>query len=375
MANDGLRLLHTALAEGGGGVTQLRSFRVEGYYIRWDIVVGILSRAPKLQVLYLQDLFVLQPANASTDQRNGADVGCSHHYLLSLDGNDDKSHSHIEFDIDDSGKNVVMTAKVPQLRLPPPPEPMPFPSLPLRSLTLCQSAGPSLRDDAFVSIINATCHTLDELRLRSIDSLARPGLVAALRLLPNLRTLAITLCRFSFGIHDEDHRLLQTPPANADRGNPFSSSFAIYPPDSPVIDGAFAFATDFELLEEGSKARSALTYPVSTEESVHPLDFLVKRCPFLQVLEVASDHLISSTGVVEVMMRLPLQTLVLDARAPLITVDAVEKGLAAADGRIETVNIGRRMCWSSADVQQLKHASATTSTVVQCASAQCTPTA
>ncbi|EGU11121.1 hypothetical protein RTG_02921 [Rhodotorula toruloides ATCC 204091] len=341
-ANDGLRMLYTVLAKGGGGVSQLRSFSVDGGYVRWDIVVGILSQATKLQTLHLQDVFVLQPSNTSSDRRNGDDVGCWEY--PALDGDCAASYPHIEFDIDDFGKTRVTTANVPALCLPPPPEPMPFPSLPLRSLTLHQNAGPSLRDDAFVSIINATRHTLDDLRLQSIDSLSRPGLIAALRLLPNLRTLAIALCRFSFGVHDEDHRLVQTPPARTETDNPFSSSFAAaYPPDSPIVDGAFALATDFELLEEGSKVREALTYPISTEEAVYPLDFLVKRCAFLQVLEVASDHLMSPNGVVEVMTRLPLQMIVLDARVPFITVEAVEKGLAAADGRIETVTLGRRM--------------------------------
>ncbi|KAL7338735.1 magnesium transporter NIPA-domain-containing protein [Rhodotorula toruloides] len=341
-ADDGLRMLYTVLAKGGGGVTQLRSFSVQGGFVRWDIVVGILSQATNLQTLHLQDLFVLQPANASSDSRNGDDVGSVEYPTLRLDGDCDNPSPHIDFVTDETGKNVVTTANVPALCLPPPPEPMPFPSLPLRSLTLHQIAGPSLRDDAFVSIINATRHTLDELRLQAIDSLSRPGLIAALRLLPNLRTLAITLCRFSFGIHDENHRLVQTPPARSETGNPFSTSFAAaYPPDSPLVDGAFALATKFELLEEGSKVREAVTYPVSTEEAVYPLDFLVKRCAFLQVLEVASDHLMSSNGVVEVMTRLPLQMIVLDARVPWIAVEAVEKGLAAADGRIETVTLGR----------------------------------
>ncbi|BGO95113.1 hypothetical protein NBRC10512_006397 [Rhodotorula toruloides] len=374
-ADDGLRMLYTVLAKGGGGVTQLRSFSVQGGFVRWDIVVGILSQATNLQTLHLQDLFVLQPANASSDSRNGDDVGSVEYPTLRLDGDCDNPSPHIDFVTDETGKNVVTTANVPALCLPPPPEPMPFPSLPLRSLTLHQIAGPSLRDDAFVSIINATRHTLDELRLQAIDSLSRPGLIAALRLLPNLRTLAITLCRFSFGIHDENHRLVQTPPARSETGNPFSTSFAAaYPPDSPLVDGAFALATKFELLEEGSKVREAVTYPVSTEEAVYPLDFLVKRCAFLQVLEVASDHLMSSNGVVEVMTRLPLQMIVLDARVPWIAVEAVEKGLAAADGRIETVTLGRRMCWSAAEVQHLKNTSLTTSTVVQCAPAPCTPT-
>lgn len=304
--------------------------------IRWDHLVELLQAAHKLEKLSITGLHG-EAATAPPAQQGDAGGDNTTATLPPVPEATSTLDPAMQA-ILRSLTPMLVESQVPDLPDLPPVAPSPlFHSLPLTSLVL---HSPDIPDELFLSILSATHNTLSCLSLIEASGFSRAALVIALKGVPNLLELHLDQCRFppfdltaatAHGIGTPQNALAPLPTLTNLAGGTTTD------PPPPLL--ASPLPPNFH----PSTAR--LTPP----ELAYPLDHLYHFTPFLHVLSISSDHLLSSDPVGrggealnKIMALLPLQFLTLDVVFPRLGVDEVVAGAAKAEGRLEAVAVGKR---------------------------------
>ncbi|GAA6012796.1 hypothetical protein JCM10207_005363 [Rhodosporidiobolus poonsookiae] len=335
---EGFKLVRQALNNGGGGMKQLRTLRLNSR-VRWDKLVEMTGRSEKLIRLELTELFHAEP-DGEEAVADGGDIERDENGVEVIDitsSNGSAPPSPIleasaqcaEAPEDGATPLYPTFVRPPSPALAAPTSLPGFPSLPLKHLSL---SAPNIHDDLLLSMIAATRGTLSSLTLSCATCFSRTALVLTLKGLPNLTSLELDNCTFHF---------LETPV-------PIAPPFSSFTPLPSLV-----MASNVVPLPAAFSMPSAVI-AISPDELSHPLDHLARYTPFLHSLALGSDDLLSFDGggragpaLAKLMGHLPLQCLTLDVTRPRLGVDEVVEGVRRAEGRLEAVAIGKRTRWTA----------------------------
>ncbi|GAA5900123.1 hypothetical protein JCM6882_002618 [Rhodosporidiobolus microsporus] len=344
--DEGLKAVRQVLASGGGGMSKLRGLKSSK--VRWDKLVGMLANTHKLARLDIEGLHQAEPAGEDAEQDDEdappTEAGSSSPPATTTHLGDDEEEGVLLFRPE--------LARPPSPSLPAPLVLPPFPASPLTRLVL---RSPNIADELLLSILSASYKTLSSLALIEAHCFSRTALVVALKGVRNLSDLELSACRFPPGDDAQFAPAVAARPAN-------SPPNALTPLPSLVLsptDPPFRLSTPLPAPFSSDTAR------LTPSELAFPLDHLPRLLPFLHVLTLSSDDLLSADpagrggdALASVVGALPLQYLTLDIARPRIGVDELVEAVKRAEGRIDAVAVGKRMRWTQRMLDEGKTACA-----------------